>query len=189
MYHGGFIAKRGLEELLIAIRDPRLSTAHLAFLGYGPLEEMLRSAAAEPALAGRVHVLKAVSPEVLDQWVSGADVGMCTVLPSTLNHRISTPNKLFESIAAGVPVVGSDFSTMREILIDNAEGPLGAVCDPTDPGAVAAAIDSILSLSAHERAALRRRCIKAATAKWNWEAQAEKLTDLYRAITSEPEKS
>lgn len=189
LYHGGFIAKRGLEELLIAIRDPRLSTAHLAFLGYGPLEEMLRSAAAEPALAGRVHVLKAVSPEVLDQWVSGADVGMCTVLPSTLNHRISTPNKLFESIAAGVPVVGSDFSTMREILIDNAEGPLGAVCDPTDPGAVAAAIDSILSLSAHERAALRRRCIKAATAKWNWEAQAEKLTDLYRAITSEPEKS
>jgi glycosyltransferase involved in cell wall biosynthesis len=189
LYHGGFTAKRGLEELLIAIRDPRLSAAHLAFLGYGPLEEMLRSAAAEPALNGRVHVLKAVSPEVLDQWVSGADVGMCTVLPSTLNHRISTPNKLFESIAAGVPVVGSDFPTMREILLNNAAGPLGAVCDPTDPDAVAAAIDSILRLSATERAALRRRCIEAATATWNWEAQAEKLTDLYRTITSVPAKS
>jgi glycosyltransferase involved in cell wall biosynthesis len=78
---------------------------------------------------------------------------------------------------------------MREILLKNAAGPLGAVCDPTDPNAVAAAIDSILRLNANDRAALRRRCIEAAAATWNWEAQAEKLTDLYRSITSVPAQS
>ena len=182
LYHGGFSAHRGLEELLVAIRDPRLAAAHLVFLGYGPLEATLRAAAAEPALAGRVHVLKAVPPEVLDRWVSGADVGMCTVLPSTLNHRISTPNKLFESIGAGVPVVASNFATMRDILLGDPDGPLGAVCDPTNPQEVATAIHSILSMSPIECAALRARCIRAAAARWNWEAQAASLTELYRSL-------
>jgi glycosyltransferase involved in cell wall biosynthesis len=185
LYHGGFSAHRGLEELLLAIRDSRLVATHLVFLGYGPLEGMLRAAAADPALAGRVHVLKAVAPEVLDRWVSGADVGMCTVLPSTLNHRISTPNKLFESIGAGVPVVASDFATMREILLRDPDGPLGAVCDPTDPTAVATAIDSLLRQSPAERAALRQRCIHAAAARWNWEVQATRLSDLYRSLPRE----
>jgi glycosyltransferase involved in cell wall biosynthesis len=184
LYHGGFSAHRGLEELLLAIRDPRLTAAHLVFLGYGPLEATLRAAAAEPALAGRVHVLKAVAPEVLDRWVSGADVGMCTVLPSTLNHCISTPNKLFESIGAGVPVVGSDFATMRDILLGDPDGPLGAVCDPTSTQAVATAIHSILSMSPADRAALRARCIRAAATRWNWEAQASRLTELYRSLPS-----
>ena len=179
LYHGGFSAHRGLEELLVAIRDPRLAAAHLVFLGYGPLEGALRRAAAEPSLAGRVHVLNAVAPEVLDRWISGADVGMCTILPSTLNHRISTPNKLFESIAAGVPVVGSDFAPIREIILENPDGPLGAVCDPTNPGEVATAISAILSLDASERAALRHRCLNAAATRWNWEVQAEKLVALY----------
>jgi len=182
LYHGGFSAHRGLEELLEAKRDPRLATAHLVFLGYGPLEATLRAAATDPAYGGRVHVLKAVAPEVLDRWVSGADVGMCTVLPSTLNHRISTPNKLFESIGAGVPVVGSDFATMRDILLGDPDAPLGAVCDPTNAHDVATAIHSILSMSPSDRAALRARCIRAAAARWNWEAQATRLTELYRSL-------
>jgi glycosyltransferase involved in cell wall biosynthesis len=111
---------------------------------------------------------------------------MCTVLPSTLNHRISTPNKLFESIGAGVPVVGSDFATMRDILLGDPGGPLGAVCDPTNAHDVATAIHSILSMSPSERAALRARCIHAATVRWNWEVQAARLTELYTSLqTSE----
>ena len=182
LYHGGFSAHRGLEELLEAKRDPRLANAHLVFLGYGPLELTLRAAATDPAYGGRVHVLEAVSPEVLDRWVSGADVGMCTVLPSTLNHRISTPNKLFESIGAGVPVIASDFPTMRNIVLGDPDGPLGAVCDPTNARDVATAIHSILSMSPGDRAALRARCIRAAAARWNWEAQAARLTELYRSL-------
>lgn len=182
LYHGGFSAHRGLEELLEAKRDPRLTNAHLVFLGYGPLEATLREAATDPAYGGRVHVLKAVAPEVLDRWVSGADVGMCTVLPSTLNHRISTPNKLFESIGAGVPVVASDFATMRNIVLGDPDAPLGAVCDPTNPHDVATAIDSILSMSPSDRAALRARCIRAAVARWNWEVQAARLTELYQSL-------
>jgi len=184
LYHGGFSVHRGLEELLLAIQDPRLAAAHLVFLGYGPLESKLRAAAAEPALAGRVHILKAVAPDVLDRWISGADVGMCTVLPSTLNHRISTPNKLFESLGAGVPVVASDFATMREILLGDPDGPLGAVCDPADPQQVATAIDSILNVDQRERSEMRARCIRAAATRWNWEVQAETLRRLYDEISA-----
>ncbi|NBU25512.1 MAG: hypothetical protein EBS39_07820 [Gammaproteobacteria bacterium] len=104
------------------------------------------------------------------------------MLPSTLNHRISTPNKLFESIGAGVPVIGSDFATMRDILLSDPDGPLGAVCDPTNPQEVANAIHSILSMSPSDRADLRARCIRAAATRWNWEAQAARLTELYATL-------
>jgi glycosyltransferase involved in cell wall biosynthesis len=53
--------------------------------------------------------------------------------PAGMNEVLSTPNKLFESIAAGVPVVTSDFPERRAIVLNPALGPLGAVCDPTDP--------------------------------------------------------
>ena len=85
-----------------------------------------------------------------------------------------------------MPVVGSDFAPIREIILENPDGPLGAVCDPTNPGEVATAISAILSLEASERAALRRRCLNAAATRWNWEVQAEKLVALYESAERSP---
>ena len=79
-------------------------------------------------------------------------------------------------------MVASDFATMRDILLGDPDGPLGAVCDPTSAQAVATAIHSILSLSPSASAALRARCIRAAAARWNWEVQAARLTELYTAL-------
>ena len=182
LYHGGFSQHRGIEQLIAAFRDPRLANAHLVFLGYGPLESMLLEAAADESAHARLHVLSAVDPDVLVEWVSGADVGVCAVLPSTLNHRISTPNKLFEALAAGVPVVGSDFPGIRRILIGDPLGPLGATCDPTDVSAVADAIASVLELPPVAREQLRSRCRAAARERWNWTMQAARLVALYREI-------
>ena len=97
-------------------------------------------------------MLEAVPPDVLPAWVASADVGVMPIQASTLNHRLSSPNKLFELIATGLPVVVSDFVEMRRIVLDDPDGPLGAVCDPADPASIAAAIRSILDLGPAERA-------------------------------------
>lgn len=175
--HGGFQAGRGLEQTAQAVTESGLEQVRLVFLGY-------RTAFLEPILAafpdpGRIHVLPAVQPEDLLEWVVGADVDVIVFQPTELNNVLSTPNKLFESLAAGVPVVSSDFPARRRIVMNDPDGPLGAVCDPTDPRAIAAAIRSIVELDPADRADLRRRCLAAAHARWNWETESARLLEVY----------
>jgi glycosyltransferase involved in cell wall biosynthesis len=182
LYHGGFLADRGIPELVAALRTPAVAGCHLVLMGNGPLEPQLRRLAADPELESRVHLLPPVPPAVLLDWVAGADVGAMTNQPRTLNERVSTPNKLFECLAAGVPVVSSDFPERRRIVMDDPEGPLGAVCDPTDPGAIAAAIAAILDRTAAERQALRGRVLRAAHARYAWEAESVALIALAASL-------
>jgi glycosyltransferase involved in cell wall biosynthesis len=98
---------------------------------------------------------------------------------------LSTPNKLFESLAVGLPVVSSDFPERRSIVMDDPDGPLGALCEPTDIGSIAAAIRSILDLAPVERADLRARCLRAAHERWNWETESAKLVALYASLADE----
>jgi len=184
LYQGGFVANRGLDTLLEAMA--MVPAADLVLLGYGPLRDELLARAADPALGGRVHVLPAVPPEELADWVACADVGVMPNQPRTLNERLSTPNKLFESLAVGLPVVSSDFPERRRIVIDDPDGPLGAVSDPTDPAALAAAIRSILEQDPAARADLRARCLKAAHERWNWETELERLLGVYGELTGKP---
>ncbi|HXR26998.1 MAG TPA: glycosyltransferase, partial [Candidatus Baltobacteraceae bacterium] len=98
----------------------------------------------------------------------------------------STPNKLFESLAAGLPVVSSDFPARRRIILDDPAGPLGAVCDPTDPAALAAALAGLLALAPAERAALRARVLAAAHARYTWDRQAAIAIEAYGRVTGHP---
>jgi glycosyltransferase involved in cell wall biosynthesis len=185
LYHGAFSAHRGLEELADALLQPGMDAVHAVYLGYGSREPALRELAADPRYGGRLHVLKAVPPDVLPAWIATADVGVMAIQASTLNHRLSSPNKLFESIATGVPVVVSDFVEMRRIVLDDPDGPLGAVCDPADPASIATAIRSILDLAPADRADLRARCLRAAHDRWNWETESAKLVALYASLAGE----
>lgn len=185
LYHGAFSPHRGLKELAEALLVPGMEAVHAVYLGYGSLEPGLRELAAEPRYGGRLHVLEAVLPEVLPVWVASADVGVMAIQASTLNHRLSSPNKLFESIATGLPVVVSDFVEMRRIVLDDPDGPLGAVCDPAAPRSIAAAIRSILDLGPAERDALRARCLRAAHERWNWETESGRLVALYDSLALE----
>ena len=184
--HGLFAADRGFEQLARALVLPPLADVHAAVLGRGPMQARLVELAATPALGGRLHVIDAVSPDELLEWIHGADVNVVAIQPTTLNHRLSTPNKLFESLAAGVPVVASDFGPMHRIVMDDPDGPLGAVCDPTDPIAIAAAVRTLLDLPRERREDLRRRCLGAAHARYAWEEDGARLVALYAQLSTGP---
>jgi len=182
LYHGGLSPERGIEQLIAAL--PLLpDTAHLVLMGYGPLADRLIERTTDPALGGRLHVLPAVPPAELLSWVGAADVAAMPIQPTTLNHRLTTPNKLFEAMTAGVPVVAPDLPGMASIVTETG---CGVVCDPTDPAAVAAAIRTILDAPDAERAGWRSRALAAARTTYHWEAQVEILLDEYGRLTGEP---
>jgi glycosyltransferase involved in cell wall biosynthesis len=178
LYHGGLFPWRGIEQLVEAIRD--VPDATLVLMGYGILEPSLRAQAADSSQEGRVRVMNAVPPAELHDWVAAADVVAMPIQGDTLNHRLTTPNKLFEAMAAGVPAVISDLPGMSAIVKDAGSGIL---VDPTDISAIAAAIREIVSLPAGEWQAWRERCLAAAHDRYNWETQVERLLDLYSELT------
>jgi glycosyltransferase involved in cell wall biosynthesis len=186
LFHGSLAASRGIEQICAALCEPGLERAHAVFLGFGGLRPWLETSSSELRQGDRIHLLDAVPPEELLPWVASADIGLVPQQPTNLNLRLSTPNKLFEAIAAGIPVVASDFPEIARVVLGGPDGPLGAVCDPTSPASIAAAVRSLCEAAPGDRAALRERCRTAAHRDWNWETEMGRLVEAYDSLATRP---
>jgi hypothetical protein len=94
------------------------------------------------------------------------------------------PIKMFEYMAAGLPVVASDFPLYREILED---GRCGCLVPPADPAALARAIEWIFDhpAEAREMGEHGRRRVERL---YNWQVEREKLVSLYRRLAGVPSR-
>jgi glycosyltransferase involved in cell wall biosynthesis len=182
MYHGSVTAGRGIEPLIASLSDPRLNNAHLVIMGYGPLRPAVQTMAEQSSASDRIHLLPPVPPAEVTHWVAGADVAAMPIEPTTLNHRLSSPNKLFEAIAAGVPVVGPDFPEFRRVVLDGRWGLLGRLHADHAPTTIAGELHQLLSSSGTERDALRARCRSAAADRWNWGTESRYLLNTYARL-------
>ena len=182
LYQGGFSVDRGVEELVAAATEPRLMElgAAVVFMGYGRLESFIAEAVA--AHPGRIYLLPAVRPDDLMPWTASADVSFVGQPPRTLNQRMNLPNKLFESIMAGVPVVVSEGNEQCRLTTD--EG-IGVCVDIDDPAAVAAACAELLAVPLGELRALRVHCREVALSRYTWDHTAVGLVELYRKLARE----
>jgi len=177
LYQGILTMERGIEQAMEAVLE--VPSAILVLMGFGPLEKHFVDETSRPPYLGRVRMLPAVPPADLLRWSASSDVLVMAIQPTTLNHRYTTPQKLFESLAAGVPVVASDLPGMAPIV--RATG-AGVVCDPTSPHAIAEAIKAVIDAPPSERLAMRDRALRAAHERYNWEAQLETLFGIYREL-------
>jgi len=165
-------AGSGCKEMLRRIVNPvmRIPDAAFVALGFGPWYERLRARDADPRFAGRHVTLPAVPPDDVREWVAGADAVVIAVPGDSLNQRLSTPNKFWEGLTAGVPlVVGKDLPVMRRIV---EEHDLGAIADPRDPDDLAAALAAVLDAPPDARAARRARALALARDRYRWDIEA-----------------
>ncbi len=174
LHHGGLAGGRGIEQTIEAL-DHLPSEVALVFLGDGPMAPTIDGLASGRHL-GRLFRHPAVPVDQLAAWVAGADIGVIAFQPVERNNLLATPNKLFECLAAGVPVVVSDFSEMRRIVDDFG---VGATCDPTNPRSIADACGGVL---AGDREAWFTACRSAASDRFSWQRQSEVLLGVYDAI-------
>lgn len=136
IHTGRLTGGRHIEQILETFREQ--SRAHVVFLGAGPLYGLVRAAADESPV---VHWLPPVAPDLVVSYVSEADVALCLIELDSLSYRLSSPNKLFEGLAVGVPVLCTDLAEARVLLGDHAdEWILGNV--PRDLSAAIRRIDA-----------------------------------------------
>lgn len=140
LHQGQMRKDRGCTQLVEAATA--ISGAHIVFLGDGPLQPQLQTAAAEFGIADRVHFVEAVAPNRLLNYTASADVGVTLLEDTCLNHRLALPNKLFEYLMAGLPVLGSDLPEIRGIIT---KFDVGLVADPSRVDKVRNALEIMLA--------------------------------------------
>lgn len=110
LYHGYLVPHRGL-ELLAECSQYIKPPWHIILMGWGPLAESLKI-----LKSSTFTVIDPVLPEDLLSAISGADIGVILYDPINLNHKYSTPNKLYEYPAAGVPILSADLSEITPVI-------------------------------------------------------------------------
>jgi glycosyltransferase involved in cell wall biosynthesis len=177
VFVGGISRQRGIREMVEAFT--RLTTPPEAYLRLvGPfdspaLEEQMRSEAGWE----RVRYDGYRNRREVADLLSHSRLGLVLYHP-TRDHLTAQPNKLFEYMAAGLPVVASDFPLWRSIV---ERAGCGLVVDPSDPTAIAAAVEWLLQ---HPGAAeeMGRRGKQAVYERFNWSTEAQVLVETYARV-------
>lgn len=123
IYQGLISRDRGIDLLINAFAG-KFEDKHIMFMGFGEsVDEIIEYS----KKYSNIHFHPAVNFEQISQITSGADIGFSLIKNDCINHFYCLPNKLFEYIISGVPVIVSDFPDMSEIVVKN---DFGWSCQP-----------------------------------------------------------
>lgn len=172
-YIGGISAVRGIRELIMA-----LPAARATLLLAGPFENANLEAELR-AMPQWKHVryYGVVDRQGVRDIMARSRLGAVLFHPSP-NHVNALPNKMFEYMSAGIPVLASDFPLWRSIIdICNA----GRCVDPNQPEAIATAINEMFADEIRlAQYGLAGR--KAVETQYNWSFEKLKLYHVYRQV-------
>lgn len=177
IYVGGLIEERGITEIIKAIEYINSSkNIKLILCGvFSPYsyEENVR------ALKGfkKVQYLGWIKPEDLWPRMIHVDAGIVCLHPKEA-FITSMPIKLFEYMAAGLPVIASNFPLWKEIVEGNK---CGLVVDPLKPEEIAKSIEYLME-NPEIRIRMGENGRKAVLEKYNWEKESQKLISLYEKL-------
>ena len=176
VYEGTVQRHRGIEELMAAVA--LVDGCVLVVIGHGDHRPVLEDEVARIGRGETVRFLGPVPHHEMVRWCAGADVGTACIQNVSTSYFYALPNKVFEYLMAGLPVVVSDFPDMAEVV---ARYDVGAVCDPADPRGIAGALRAVLDdPAANER---YRRNARRAADECNWAEEQQLLVGVYAALS------
>lgn len=173
LYQGGLGPGRGVEQILAAFEAMNGSDKVVVFMGYGPLADSIRAVAAR---CPRVFLHAAVSPAVLMEYTASADVGLCPIQDSCLSYHYCLPNKLFEYMMAGLPVIASNLPEMQALITREQ---VGWVLQDFSVTALQAAVEQLKP----DDIAQRKTAVASVACRYNWAHQEPVLHAVYQGLT------
>ncbi len=110
----GINVHRGAEEAVEAMQF--INEAVLLIIGSGDVIQQLKELAEKDHLEGKIIFVSKLPPDELRAWTALADIGLTLDKNTNINYRFSLPNKIFDYIHAGIPVLTSDLVEVRRIV-------------------------------------------------------------------------
>jgi glycosyltransferase involved in cell wall biosynthesis len=180
LYSGNLQPDRALDKLIRAARFlERDIVIVLMGRGIGSTRAELEALIAREMVADRVKIIPPVSYEELLDWTSSADIGAIAYAPDySINARVQFPNKLFEYLMAGLPVLASQLPAIAEIIETY---DVGHVLTSLEPADIGSEINAMLAdHDGLER--MQHNALLATRHDLNWEKESQVLLRLYHDI-------
>jgi glycosyltransferase involved in cell wall biosynthesis len=169
LYLGNLERGRGIHEILNAFS--KLPSKYvIVFMGTGSLENEILKYSSE---SNNIFVHKPVKHDEVTKIASSADFGICLIENVSLSNYFCLPNKLFENIFAGLPVIASNFPDMGELVKKYGVG----VIVENSAEALAKAVENINSDSFK-----RENFGYTKLFELSWDRQSEKVKSVYEKM-------
>jgi glycosyltransferase involved in cell wall biosynthesis len=171
----GINIQRGAEELVETMKQ--LNEFTLIIIGGGDVIEHLKVLARKYGAEERIIFLPRMPYDQMMHFTAAADLGFTLDKDTNLNYRLSLPNKLFDYIQAGTPVVASNLPEVSNIVLSYV---VGCIAESHSPDYLASLIRNALN----DKASLEewvKNCSFAA-AELCWENEEQKLLSIYESV-------
>lgn len=140
LYQGVLNPGRGIKPMIKALHY--LNNVDLVIIGYGKVEQELKTYVAEEKMSERVHFLGRIAHEKLPNYTLKADIGMVLEEPLGKSFEFSLPNKLFDYIHAELPLISGDLPEINKIV---KKYEVGIAVESYEPKSIAEAIENLLN--------------------------------------------
>jgi glycosyltransferase involved in cell wall biosynthesis len=177
LYQGGLNADRGLDILVRAAKYLDAETV-IVLKAWGEDKAALEDLILLEGVGDRVKIVPQVPYEDLQAWTGSADIGLIIYQPRSLSVQLTLPNKLFEYLMAGIPVLASPLDAVANVI---RAYDVGCIVNSLEPREVARAINTMLADSAG-LARMRANALAASQRDLCWEVESQKLLQLYEGI-------
>jgi glycosyltransferase involved in cell wall biosynthesis len=168
----GINVQRGAEEAVEAMRY--IDNTILLIVGSGDVLPILKKMVTDLALGNKVVFVPRQTPEKLAEYTAIADIGLTIDKNTNINYRFSLPNKVFDYIYAGVPILATPLVEIKNI-IEKYE--IGLFIENHDPKHIAGKIGKMLA--DEKQLALFKENTKKAAAELNWENEKKTLIEIF----------
>ncbi len=176
LYQGWIAPDRNLEIIIRGMRHLSSSKLYLLIMGYGGYANDLQKLVKYYQLDKKVLFIPAKSQEQLLYYTASADIG---IIPypygMDVNTNFASPNKLYEFIAAGIPILANNLSFIKKVIDENK---FGVCTDIQSEQKFANAAQQFTP----EKLTEYRQAIRNNRKKFMWNAEAEKLIKSYDSL-------
>lgn len=171
----GINVDRGGEEAVKAMEY--INNALLLIIGSGDVINELKQLSEQEKIKGKV-IFKGKLPyaEMLE-YTAVADIGISFDKDTNINYRFSLPNKIFDYIQCGIPVLASRLPEIEKIIN---EYHVGDFIENHEPKHIAEKLNEIF-VSAEKQNVWKTNCERAAKIL-NWENEEEKLMTIFHSL-------
>lgn len=171
----GINVDRGAEEAVQAMKH--LKDVTLLIVGSGDVIPALKKEVSGSGLEGKVVFVDRKPPGELFRYTSSADIGLSLDKDTNINYKYSLPNKLFDYIHAGVPVIASNLPEVRKII---EHYHIGRTIPSHDPVQIAQTIQDMLDEMDAGKSWVSG--LEKAAAELNWNNERQVLLALFKEI-------